>query len=62
MIIVLVSQLFDGSQRCYHPPMVAIIRHNTLDNVILAYPKNNYTISMRHFSIILERCSPTNNY
>lgn len=34
MSIVLVSQLFDGSQRCYHPPMVAIIRHYTLENVI----------------------------
>ena len=34
MSIVLVSQLFDGSQRCYHPPMVAIIRHYTLRNVI----------------------------
>ena len=34
MSIVLVSQLFDGSQRCYHPPMVAIIHPYTLENVI----------------------------
>ena len=34
MIIVLVSQLFDGSQRCYPLPTVATIRHHALENII----------------------------
>ena len=46
MSIVLVSQLFDGSQRCYHPPMVAIIRHYTLENNIqLDFSGNNVPLT-----------------
>ena len=34
MIIVLVSQLFDGSQRCYPLPTVATIRHYAVESII----------------------------
>ena len=60
MSIVFVSQLLDGSQRCYHPPMVAIIRHYTLENNIqLDFSGNNVPHTpngLDHTAFVREAC------